>query len=104
LEDSDVVINLAGRSVNCRYGARNRREIMKSRVNSTKVLGEAIAKANRPPRIWLQASTGTIYEHRFDAPHDDVTGILGGQESDALDTWRFSIEVVGHDIVDPYTD
>jgi uncharacterized protein (TIGR01777 family) len=93
LEGADVVINLAGRSVNCRYGIYNRREIMDSRVDSTKVIGEAIANASRPPRLWLQASTATIYEHRFDAPNDDLTGILGGGEPDAPDTWRFSIDV-----------
>ncbi len=90
MEGADVLINLAGRSVNCRYHARNRREIMESRVCSTRVIGEAIAKAERPPRVWLQASTATIYEHRFDAPNDEATGILGGSEPGAPDTWRFS--------------
>lgn len=93
LEGADVVINLAGRSVNCRYHAQNRREIMDSRVESTKVIGEALAKAKQPPRVWLQASTATIYEHRFDAPNDEVTGILGGSEPNAPETWRFSIDV-----------
>jgi uncharacterized protein len=93
LEGADVVINLAGRSVNCRYHAQNRREIMDSRVKSTKAIGQAVAKAKRPPRIWLQASTATIYEHRFDAPNDEATGILGGSEHDTPDTWRFSIDV-----------
>jgi uncharacterized protein (TIGR01777 family) len=93
LEDTDVVINLAGRSVNCRYGARNRREIMESRIDSTRIIGEALAKAIKPPRVWLQASTATIYEHRFDAPNDEAAGILGGAEPNAPDTWRFSIDV-----------
>jgi len=93
LEGADVVINLAGRSVNCRYHTQNRREIMESRVESTKIIGEVIAKAKRPPRIWLQASTATIYEHRFDAPNDELTGILGGSEPNAPVTWRFSINV-----------
>ncbi len=93
LEGADVVINLAGRSVNCRYHAQNRREIMESRVASTKVVGEALARAAQPPRLWLQASTATIYEHRFDAPNDEVTGILGGSDPTVLETWRFSIEV-----------
>jgi uncharacterized protein (TIGR01777 family) len=93
LEGADVLINLAGRSVNCRYHARNRREIMDSRVASTQVLGEAISQATDPPRVWLQASTATIYEHRFDAPNDEITGILGGSEPDAPETWRFSIDV-----------
>jgi uncharacterized protein (TIGR01777 family) len=93
LEGADVVINLAGRSVNCRYHAQNRREIMESRVQSTHVIGKAISSAKRPPRVWLQASTATIYEHRFDAPNDEATGILGGSEPIAPDTWRFSIDV-----------
>lgn len=93
-EGADVVINLAGRSVNCRYNSENRRLITESRVNSTKVVGEAIARALRPPRAWLQMSTATIYGHRYDAPNDEATGIIGGSESNAPDTWRFSIDVV----------
>ncbi|HMQ03072.1 MAG TPA: TIGR01777 family oxidoreductase [Pyrinomonadaceae bacterium] len=93
IDGSDVVINLAGRSVNCRYNDANRREIMDSRVDSTRVVGEAISKAADPPKVWLQASTATIYAHRFDAPNDDVTGIIGGHEADAPDTWNFSIDV-----------
>lgn len=92
IDGADVVINLAGRSVNCRYNDRNRREIMNSRVESTRTVGQAIAAAVRPPRLWLQASTATIYAHRFDAPNDE-NGILGGNEPDAPDTWRFSIDV-----------
>ena len=71
IDGADVVINLAGRSVDCRYGARHREEIMRSRVDSTRVVGEAIAQAARPPRVWLQASTATIYAHRYDAPNDE---------------------------------
>ncbi|MFL5341041.1 MAG: TIGR01777 family oxidoreductase [Gemmataceae bacterium] len=93
LEGADVVINLAGRSVNCRYTPANRLEILESRVQSTHVVGEAIARSARPPRVWLQASTATIYAHRFDAAHDEATGILGGSEPKAPDTWRFSIDV-----------
>ena len=93
LEGADVVINMAGRSVNCRYNAKNRRLILDSRVNSTQAIGRAITHAIRPPRIWLQASTATIYAHRHDAPNDEATGILGGNEPNAPDTWRFSIQV-----------
>lgn len=93
LDGADVVINLAGRNVNCRYTPENRREIMSSRVESTTAVGAAIASCANPPRVWLQASTATIYAHRFDAPNDDVTGIIGGQEPDAPASWRFSIEV-----------
>jgi len=93
LDGADAVINLAGRSVNCRYHPQNRREILKSRVESTRAVGKAIARAKHPPRVWLQASTATIYADRYDAPNDEATGILGGGEKGAPDTWRFSIDV-----------
>jgi uncharacterized protein (TIGR01777 family) len=92
-ESADAVINLAGQSVNCRYGNHNRRIIKDSRLKSTKVVGDAIAQAWKPPKVWLQASTATIYAHRFDAPNDEATGIIGGTEPNAPDTWRFSIDV-----------
>jgi uncharacterized protein (TIGR01777 family) len=93
IDGADVVINLAGRNVNCRYTPANRAEILSSRVDSTRAVGEAIARAERPPRVWLQASTATIYAHRFDAANDEQTGIIGGSEPDAPASWRFSIEV-----------
>ena len=93
LDGADVVINLAGRSVDCRYTPENRREIMESRVHSTRGVGDAVAAARRPPRVWLQASTATIYAHRFDAPNDEATGVIGGHEPDAPDYWRYSIEI-----------
>ena len=93
LERADAVINLAGRSVNCRYNAKNRRLIKESRVKSTRILAEAIARTSHPPRVWLQSGTATIYAHRYDAPNDEATGILGGSEPNSPDTWRFSIDV-----------
>jgi uncharacterized protein (TIGR01777 family) len=91
---AQVVINLAGQSVNCRYTAENRRNIIDSRVNSTRVVGQAIAQASNPPAVWLQASTATLYAHRYDAANDEATGVIGGDEPNAPDTWRFSIDVV----------
>ncbi|MDB6146944.1 MAG: hypothetical protein JWO45_608 [Spartobacteria bacterium] len=88
-----MVINLAGRSVNCRYRPRNRRSILASRVNSTRAIGLALKQAKKPPSLWLQASTATIYAHRFDTANDEVTGIIGGNEPNVPDTWRFSIDV-----------
>ncbi|HBI45678.1 MAG TPA: TIGR01777 family protein [Planctomycetales bacterium] len=93
IDGADVVINLAGRGVNCRYNAENRRLIKDSRIQSTLAIGEAIARAARAPRVWLQASTATIYAHRYDAPNDEATGVLGGSEEGTPETWRFSIEV-----------
>jgi uncharacterized protein len=93
LEDADVLINLAGRSVNCRYTEANKKAILSSRVESTRVIGRAIAAARNPPQVWLQASTATIYSHRYDLPNDDITGVIGGSERNVPDTWRFSIDV-----------
>lgn len=93
IDGADVVINLAGRSVNCRYNAANRRDILQSRIVSTRVVGDAIAGSTHPPRVWLQASTATIYAHRFDGANDERSGILGGGEPNAPSAWRFSIDV-----------
>lgn len=93
-EGADVIINLAGQSVNCRYTPANRKIITESRVKSTYIVGQAIGEATNAPRVWLQASTATLYAHRYDAPNDEATGIIGGAEPNAPDTWRFSIDVV----------
>jgi uncharacterized protein len=90
LEGARAGINLAGRSVNCRYHARNRRLIMDSRVLPTRVLGEAMARCQAPPRVWLNASTATIYRHTFDRPMDEAGGEIGATPA-AKDA--FSIEV-----------
>jgi len=92
IDGANVVINLAGYNVNCRYHQQNRELIKNSRVESTRVVGEAIARASSPPEVWLQASTATIYAHRYDAPNDEH-GIIGGSEENSPDTWRFSIDV-----------
>ncbi len=94
LDGVDVVVNLAGRSVNCRYTPQNRREITQSRVETVAAVGHAISMVNKPPAVWLQASTATIYAHRYDAANDEFSGIIGGGEPNAPDTWRFSIDVV----------
>jgi uncharacterized protein (TIGR01777 family) len=93
LDGVEVVINLAGRSVNCRYTPQNRREILDSRVESVSAVGHAISMAKRPPRVWLQASTATIYAHTYGDPNDEVCGVIGGSEPNAPETWRFSIDV-----------
>jgi uncharacterized protein (TIGR01777 family) len=89
LEGAAAVINLTGRSVNCRYTAANRRLILESRVLSTRVLGEAIAGCAVPPRTWLNSSTATIYKHSFDRPMDETGEIAA--DHDAKD--EFSVEV-----------
>jgi len=93
LSGADAVVNLAGHTVNCRYTPKNRRLILHSRVATTRLVGDAIAAASPPPPVWLQASTATIYAHRYDEDNDEITGTIGGSEPDAPSTWRFSIEV-----------
>lgn len=93
LDGADVVINLAGRSVNCRYTEENLAAMMSSRVDSTRVVGAAIAQAARPPHVWLQMSTATIYAHRFDDANDEATGLIGGSEPDVPAYWGFSVQI-----------
>jgi len=93
VDDADVVINLAGRTVNCRYTEENLRQMMDSRVDSTRVVGQAIANSATPPKVWLQMSTATIYAHRFDAANDEQHGVIGGNEPDAPAYWARSIDI-----------
>ena len=80
LEGSRALINLAGRSVNCRYHARNRREIMDSRVLSTRVLGQAVTDCQTPPPVWLNSSTATIYKHTYGDAHGEDGEIAATRE------------------------
>ena len=93
VDGCDVVINLAGRSVSCRYTKENLTEMMRSRVRSARVVGQAIAAARRPPRAWLQMSTATIYAHAYETPNDDVTGVIGGSEEGVPGYWAFSVDI-----------
>ena len=77
LEGATVVINLAGRSVDCRYNARNKALILDSRVDATNVLGLAIARCTVPPKLWINLSTATIYRHAEDRAMDEATGEIG---------------------------
>jgi uncharacterized protein len=93
LEDADVLINLAGRSVDCRYTAANRKSIKESRIQTTQLLGQAVGQCVSPPRLWMNSSTATIYRHSLDRPMDEHSGEIGGNEPDAPPKWRFSIDV-----------
>jgi uncharacterized protein len=90
VDGAEVVVNLAGRSVDCRYTEANRRVIIASRVDSTRVLGEAMARCAKPPRVWLNSSSATIYRHTFDRAMDE-NGETGATP-EAKD--EFSIEVI----------
>jgi len=74
LNGADIVINLAGKSVNCRYNERNKKEIFDSRTNATNILGEAIRQSISPPKLWINAASATIYRHATDRPQDEFTG------------------------------
>lgn len=93
IDGSDLVVNLAGYTVNCRYNKTNRDRIMQSRIDSTRAVGRAISQSAHPPHTWMQAGTATIYAHRYDADNEEESGVIGGNEAKAPDTWRFSIAV-----------
>jgi len=97
IDGADAVVNLAGRSVSCRYTDDNLRQMMDSRIDSTRVVGEAIGRATRPPKVWLQMSTATIYadagSRPDDVPHDESNGIIGGEEPDVPLYWEYSVRI-----------
>ncbi|TXR52867.1 epimerase [Quadrisphaera setariae] len=97
LDGADAVVNLAGRTVSCRYTDTNLRQMMDSRVDSTRVVGQAIAAATQPPRVWLQMSTATIYADARTRPHgpahDEATGEIGGDEPDVPLYWEYSVRI-----------
>ena len=77
VDGADLLVNLAGKSVDCRYGPANRAEIIRSRVETTRELAHAVSRASAPPPLWLNASTATIYRHADDRPMTESTGELG---------------------------
>ncbi len=98
LEGADVCIHLSGRSINCRYTARNRRELYDSRVGPTRLLHQAFACLVNPPRLWMNASTSTIYRHSLDKAMDE-TGEIGGNEPiskrrRAPEKWNWTVQLV----------
>lgn len=89
LNDAALVINLAGKSVDCRYNEKNKKEILLSRTETTKALGDAIAKCKQPPALWINASTATIYRHAEDRPMTEVDGEIGtGFSVDVAKNWE----------------
>jgi uncharacterized protein len=77
LENAEMLINLAGKSVDCLYNEKNKQEIFDSRVNTTKALGNAILQCKNPPALWINSSTATIYRHAQDRPMTESTGEIG---------------------------
>jgi NAD dependent epimerase/dehydratase family enzyme len=81
---ADIVINLAGKSVNCRYHKKQKQEIFDSRVNATNALGEAIRKTSHPPALWVNAASATIYQNSLTAPNDEFTGVISDRKEDNM--------------------
>jgi uncharacterized protein len=89
LEDGELLINLAGKSVNCRYNEANKREIMNSRLETTKILGESVLSCKNPPQLWINSSTATIYRHAEDRPMTEANGEIGsGFSVDVATNWE----------------
>jgi uncharacterized protein (TIGR01777 family) len=97
VDGADAVVNLAGRTVSCRYTDTNLRQMMDSRVDSTRAIGAAIQAATRPPGTWLQMSTATIYADRSNEPgnpaNDEATGVIGGEEPHTPLYWEYSVRI-----------
>ena len=89
LDGGDVLINLAGKSVDCRYTKRNKRLILESRTRSTTVLGDAIRQCAHPPRLWINLASATLYRHSLDRTMDEQTG----ESESAQPSYRFSEQV-----------
>lgn len=89
LEGAEMLINLCGKNVNCRYTKANREEIINSRVIPTKLLGQVIKKMPDPPKLWINLSSATIYRHAEDRPQDEITGDIGyGFSIDVCKKWE----------------
>lgn len=89
LENSEALINLAGKSVNCRYNDKNKHEILHSRLETTNILGEAIKTCKNPPQVWMNSSTATIYRHAEDRPMTETNGEIGtGFSVDVATAWE----------------
>ena len=89
INDSEMLINLAGKSVDCRYNEQNKREIMASRVDTTRILGQSVLECDNPPSLWINSSTATIYRHAEDRPMTEETGDIGsGFSVDVATEWE----------------
>jgi uncharacterized protein len=89
LDGGELLINLAGKSVNCRYNESNKQEIMNSRLETTNILGESVLSCKNPPLLWINSSTATIYRHAEDRPMTEENGEIGtGFSVDVATNWE----------------
>jgi len=95
LKGTDVLINLTGKSVDCRYNEKNKKEIFDSRTDSIEVLEKSFEKINESPKVWIQASTATIYQDEYHCPNDEFEGVIGnGFSVEVAKKWEKAIENV----------
>jgi uncharacterized protein len=92
LDEAAALVNLAGRTVNCRYTAQNMLDIYTSRTETTRALGRAIQNVGSPPPVWLNSSTGTLYREARDRPQDELSGETGhGFSVDVAQRWEAAL-------------
>ncbi len=84
INGADLVINLSGKSVNCRYHKKQKQEIIDSRINATKAIGEGICTASRPPELWINMSSATIYQNSLTIPNDEIIGTISDWKKDNM--------------------
>jgi uncharacterized protein (TIGR01777 family) len=95
LKGTDVLINLTGKSVDCRYTEKNKKEIFDSRTNSIQVLEKAFNEIGETPKIWIQAATATIYRDEYEKPNDEYDGIIGeGFSVEVAKKWEKTLNEV----------
>lgn len=91
LQHADLLVNLCGKNVNCRYTSKNKKEIISSRLIPTRLLGEAIKSLENPPKLWINITSATIYRHAEDRPQDELTGEIGdGFSIEVCKAWESS--------------
>lgn len=89
LEGADLLVNLTGKNVNCRYNEKNKAEILRSRLDATAALGNAVTRLSNPPKVWIQSASATIYRHADDRPMDEYAGEFGnGFSVDVCKAWE----------------
>ncbi len=99
LNNAEMLINLAGKSVNCRYNEKNKQEIFDSRINTTIALGKAVLQCKNPPPLWINSSTATIYRHAEDRPMTESTGEIGsGFSVNVATNWEKSFLILPYPI------
>ncbi|TBO43278.1 TIGR01777 family oxidoreductase [Pedobacter kyonggii] len=91
LQGADLLVNLCGKNVNCRYPHNNKKEIISSRLIPTRLLGKVIKNLENPPKLWINITSATIYRHAEDCPQDELKGEIGdGFSIEVCKAWESS--------------